>query len=407
MMTDNSMKILLVKKLKFYMSCLLICYLVLLMPHHIIGGSAPEYMGDPMRGKELLTSKGCMRCHSIWGAGGEMGPDFARVSANKNLPEILGDFWNHTPRMIEYAGREGLKWPRFELEEMENVISYLYYLNIFDSPGDPEVGSIVFHRKACDYCHSVSSIGSNRVRSLDHFAHYITPMPLAQAMWNTGSSMIKMQKEWGIEMPWFEGREMADIQAFIRRYGDRKGEIVEFKQPPNPFEGERLFHSKKCDRCHSLIKDSMGGIPSLEMVAFKKTLSEISGILWNHSYKMRSRMNALGIKFPIFAENEMADLIAFLYYYPFYREMGDMETGRKVFTQKGCVSCHEASDVAEIVRPKDSTKIKDYYIGFATAMWNHAPTMEEMLQQKKFQWPKFYGKEMRDLVTFIYKQGSD
>ncbi len=406
-MADNSMKVLFSKKLKFGMSCLLIYSMVLLMPPHLLGGSSSEDLGDPMRGKELLTSKGCMTCHSIWGAGGEMGPDFARVSANKNLPEILGDFWNHTPRMIEYAGIEGLKWPRFDLEEMENVISYLYYLNIFDSPGDPEVGGIVFHRKACDYCHSVSSIGNSRVRSLDHFARYITPMPLAQAMWNTGASMIKMQKQRGIEMPWFEGREIADLQAFIRRYGDRKGEAIEFKQPPNPFEGEKLFHIKKCARCHSLIKDSTGGIPSLEMVAFKKTLSEIGGILWNHSYKMRGRMNALGIKFPVFVGNEMADLIAFLYYYPFYREMGDMETGRKVFTQKGCVSCHEATDVAERVRPKGSTEIKDYYIGFATAMWNHAPTMEEMLRQKKFQWPKFYGKEMRDLVTFIYQQGRD
>ena len=380
--------------------------LVLSLPGIGLGAEAPRGLGDPMLGKELLTSKGCINCHSIWGAGGDLGPDFARVSSNKNLPEILGDFWNHTPRMIEFAGNEGIEWPRFEIEEMENVISYLYFLNIFDRPGDPEEGRVVFHRKRCDYCHSVGTFGTARVKPLDRFSRYITPMPLAQAMWNTGARMIRKQQSLGIEMPWFEGREMGDIQAFIRRYGDRGGKAVEFKQPPNPFEGEKLFHSKKCDRCHSLTGKARGGIPSLEMIAFQKTLSEISGILWDHSYKMRARMRSAGIEYPIFEGNEMADLIAFLYYYPFYREVGDVETGRKLFSQKGCVTCHGVKQVAEMVRQSESEEIKDYYIGFATAMWNHAPTMRAMLRQKKIEWPKFYGKEMRDLVTYIYREGN-
>jgi len=384
---------------------LLLLGVILILPTCLLGASTSEEIGDPMDGKALLTSKGCMTCHSLWGAGGELGPDFARVSANKNLPEILGDFWNHTPKMIEHAGGEGIKWPRFDREEMEDVISYLYYLNIFDSPGDPDMGSVVFRRKACDYCHSVGSFGKKRVKSLDHFSQYLTPMPLAQAMWNKGPQMTRMQNEVGIEMPWFEGREMADIQAFIRRFGDRGEVETEFREPPNPFKGEVVFRDKGCARCHPLSKESARGEIPLEMVAFKKTLSEISGILWNHSYKMESRMRATGIEFPVFRETEMEDLIAFLYYYHFYREVGDEANGRKIFDQKGCSSCHDAADVADRVRLEGSRAIKDYYIGFATAMWNHAPTMQEMLRLRKIQWPKFYGKEMRDLVTFISSQG--
>jgi len=363
-------------------------------------------IGDPIRGEKLLSEKGCIDCHSIWGAGGDLGPDFAQVSANKNLPEILGDFWNHTPRMIEFATAEGVQWPRLNVREMENVISYLYYLNIFDRPGDPEEGRVTFHRKACDRCHGVGPFDGGDVKSLDRFAEFLTPMPLAQAMWNAGETMTAMQRRRGIEMPWFDGREMADIQAFIRRYGDRDGEPTLFKEPPNPIEGEKLFHSKRCDRCHSLEPGVTKVGPPLEMIGFKKTLSEISGILWNHSYKMRARMTGLGVAFPTLEGNEMGDLIAFLYYYPFYREVGDRETGRRLFSQKGCVTCHDASDVAARVKRGSSPEIKDYYIGFATAMWNHAPTMQEMLQQKKFQWPKFFGKEMRDLVTYIYHEGN-
>jgi len=369
-------------------------------------GAPASGIGDPIRGEKLLSEKGCIGCHSIWGAGGDLGPDFAQVSANKNLPEILGDFWNHTPRMMEYASGEGVPWPRMNVEEMDDVISYLYYLNIFDQPGNAEEGQIVFHRKACDRCHSVGPFDGGDVKALDRFAEYLTPMPLAQAMWNAGETMTSMQRRRDIEMPWFEGREMADIQAFIRRYGDRDGEPTLFKEPPNPFEGEKLFHSKHCDRCHSLEAGVTKVGPPLKMVGFKKTLSEISGILWNHSYRMRKRMTALGVPFPTLEGNEMGDLIAFLYYYPFYREVGDREGGRRLFSQKGCVTCHDASDVAARVKMGRSSEIKDYYIGFATAMWNHAPTMQEMLRQKKFQWPKFFGKEMRDLVTYIYHEGN-
>jgi len=369
-------------------------------------------IGDPMQGKVLLSSKGCLTCHSIWGAGGDLGPDFSQVSSGKNLPEILGDFWNHTPKMIDYARDEGIQWPTFEREEMENIISYLYYLNIFDRPGDPRQGRVVFHRKGCDYCHSVGPYGDGLVKPIDRFSRFLTSMPLAQAMWNKGEAMIHMQREQGIEMPWFEEREMADIQAFIRRYGDRGGESTEFMQPPNPFEGEKLFHEKKCDQCHSLSgqgsrpKLNIRGVPSLERVAFKRTLSEISGILWNHSYKMRGRMRSVGIRFPTFKENEIADLIAYLYYYPFYREVGDVENGRVLFSQKGCVTCHDAMDVAGRVKPEETSEIKNYYIGFATAMWNHAPAMHRMQRQQNFQWPKFFGEEMRDLITFIFEEGS-
>jgi cytochrome c551/c552 len=369
-------------------------------------------IGDPMQGKTLLSSKGCLTCHSIWGAGGELGPDFAQVISGKNLPEILGDFWNHTPKMIDYARGEGVQWPRFNRKEMENVISYLYYLNIFDNPGDPEEGRVVFHRKACDHCHSVGPFGEGLVKPIDRFARYITPMPLAQAMWNKGDVMTAMQREQGIEMPWFEGREMADIQAFIRRYGDRGGEPTEFRQPPNPFRGEELFHEKKCDRCHSMSgksskkKISIRGVPSLERVAFKRTLSEISGVLWDHSYKMRAKMRSVGIRFPLLEDNEMVDLIAYLYYYPFYRQVGNADKGRKMFTQKGCVRCHNPMDVAGRLKPEGVAEVKSYYIGFATAMWNHAPTMRQMYQRQKFQWPKFYGDEMQDLVTFIFQEGA-
>jgi hypothetical protein len=37
----------------------------------------------------------------------------------------------------------------------------------------------------------------------------------------------------------------------------------------------------------------------------------------------------------------------------------------------------------------------------AQIMWNHAPVMEEKILEKVMTWPKFTGKEMRDLYAYL------
>jgi cytochrome c len=40
-------------------------------------------------------------------------------------------------------------------------------------------------------------------------------------------------------------------------------------------------------------------------------------------------------------------------------------------------------------------------ITLASAMWNHAIVMEDMLEEKKLSWPRFSGNEMRDLLSYV------
>ena len=40
--------------------------------------------GNPAEGRRLFEERGCVRCHSIWGNGGVLGPDFAVVGAGRN-----------------------------------------------------------------------------------------------------------------------------------------------------------------------------------------------------------------------------------------------------------------------------------------------------------------------------------
>jgi cytochrome c2 len=45
----------------------------------------PSFTGDPISGRRIFVDRGCVRCHSIWGNGGTLGPDFALVGAGRSL----------------------------------------------------------------------------------------------------------------------------------------------------------------------------------------------------------------------------------------------------------------------------------------------------------------------------------
>src|SRR3990172_6903629 len=97
----------------------------------------PALDGNPFRGRELFEQKGCVRCHSRWRPGGSLGPDITVAVAGKTWDELVGDFWNHTPRMIDEVNGRGYSWPTLDPQEMADTLSYLYYLQLFDEPANP------------------------------------------------------------------------------------------------------------------------------------------------------------------------------------------------------------------------------------------------------------------------------
>ena len=173
--------------------------------------------GDPSAGRRIFIERGCVRCHSIWGNGGTLGPDFAIVGAGRSMQQLAGLFWNHTPRMMETVRRGGFQWASLTEAELADVIGYLYYVKLFDEPGDPELGERWFREKRCVACHQLSGAGGRVGQPLDSYARYVAPIMLAAGMWNHGPAMQAAQRSRGVPTPTFAGREMADIQAYIRR----------------------------------------------------------------------------------------------------------------------------------------------------------------------------------------------
>jgi nitric oxide reductase subunit C len=360
-----------------------------------------RFPGDPVAGRRIFVERGCVRCHSIWGNGGSLGPDFALVGAGRSLQQLAGLFWNHTPRMIETVSRRGFQWPTFTEEELADIISYIYYVKLFDEPGDPELGERWFREKRCVECHSVGGRGGRIGPALDGYARYVAPLALAQGMWNKGPRMRAQQAVRGVPLPTFIGREIADIQAYIRRNSELRDRNVVFLEPPDPNNGKKLFAAKRCVRCHG--RDGGGTTfgPNLKRATQRLGVAEIAGELWNHSFRMTEAMRKRGISFPRFDGNEMADVIAFLYYLRFYEKGGDVRAGEAVFARKGCANCHRGDGNPPIGPDLSRSRAALSPLSLATAMWNHAPAMYARSRMERIEWPRFEGDEMRDLAVYL------
>ncbi|UCC81813.1 MAG: c-type cytochrome [Gemmatimonadota bacterium] len=363
--------------------------------------SDQSFPGDPIAGRRIFVARGCDRCHAIWGNGGTLGPDFALVGAGRSLQQLAGMFWNHTPQMIQTVQVKGFQWPTFSEEELADIISYIYYVKLFDEPGDPVLGERWFREMRCVECHAVGGEGGRTALPLDGYAQYIAPLMLATGMWNHGSGMQARQAAERGPIPSFRGREMADIQAYIREVSNLQSRDVIFLQPPDPNTGRGLYLRKGCSSCHGPNGGGTRFGPDLRSATSQLRVSEIAGTLWNHSSQMATAMRARGIAFPRFAGKEMADVIAFLYYLRFYDTGGDARVGEVVFAQKGCASCHAVDGGASIGPDLSQSDAILAPIRLATAMWNHAPAMYAVIQLEQADWPRFEGAEMRDLAVYL------
>jgi cytochrome c2 len=351
--------------------------------------------GDPSRGRMLFESKQCVRCHAVWGNGGTLGPDIVRAIEGKSVPRLAGEFWNHTPRMIEETRTHGYVWPQIDGPEMTDLLSYFYYLRLFGSPGDPVRGAVAFSRLRCAHCHTLSDDGRHTGGDLDRFSVFPSPVPLAQAMWNAGPAMQALQLDIDRSIPQFTGSEMADIQAYIRENGRRGRDEFQLLPLADPSRGKTVFQKKRCSTCHG---NGDEVTPDLSSVTLELSVAEIGGVLWNHSYAMHELMQTQHIPFPKFEGGELADLIGYIYLLGYIGQPGHPAAGEVHFVSKGCVNCHSGEDG---MGPDLSRMNVPDSIALSSAMWNHAPEMHELMAEQGVPWPKFEPGEMEDIVAYL------
>lgn len=72
--------------------------------------------------------KGCVFCHGPEGRGNSRGIDLTPVS-KRTIFGLVSAMWNHVPEMAKMVSEFNLAWPRFEKNEMKDLISFIQSLN--------------------------------------------------------------------------------------------------------------------------------------------------------------------------------------------------------------------------------------------------------------------------------------
>lgn len=365
-----------------------------------------ELPESPVAGGRLFMEKGCVSCHAIHGLGGAGGPDLGKIQAAWTFLDIAGVMWNHDPKMEEEFKRRNLVRPKFTSEEMYQLVAFVYFLNYFGNPGDAAKGELVFLRKNCIQCHTVSTQGPEEGIALDEFQIYRSPAFISAALWNACKGMTDVMQERGFPRPVYEANDLVDILAFIRREADPiEKDLPVYLPPGNTRNGSVLFREKGCIHCHSVRGEGGDVGPPLGSWASGGVLSQMAGAIWNHGPEMWKSMEEAEVEYQKFSETEMSDLMTYLYFANFIDPPGDPQRGMDLFTEKGCVVCHAVSKEDTTVGPMVSEMKMANEAEVIAAMWNHASEMIEVARAADVAWPQFRSGEMADVVAFIRSQG--
>lgn len=361
---------------------------------------------DPLKGAARFTEKGCDKCHSIEGQGGSFGPDLARSDFSGSLLDIVSLMWNHLPQMNNMMSDLKIGFPKFTETDLSELAAYIYFIAYFDKPGDIAEGKQVFSRKKCSTCHRMGGVGNTVGPNLSPIKKYVSPIFLAQEMWNHGPAIKEKMDELNVSWPQFEGVEITDLLAFLRDAStDTTSERV-FMRPGNPQVGEELFKKKKCTTCHRVfgVGNEIG--PDLTRSTFHKSVTSIAAVMWDHGPAIWDKMEKTGLGIPTFEDNEMADLAAYLYFLRFFEKKASETKGEILFNQKGCNNCHHFGNASiEGSQSLSEVGASRSEIGIVAAMWNHAGQMSQTMTGKKIEWPVIRKGEMNELAEYIITRG--
>ena len=171
--------------------------------------------GSPRNGEKLFVAKRCAECHSVTA---QSDPSRANLRARLikgSLMTIAGAMWNHGPKMWADMARRGIAASSLDVEEMSDIIGYLYFLQFIDPAGLPERGQLVFQEKRCSQCHSAQAKGAVQGPIFASSEKLRTQLEVVTEMWNHASTMEETMLKQSLEWPVFRGGEMADLVAYL------------------------------------------------------------------------------------------------------------------------------------------------------------------------------------------------
>ena len=180
--------------------------------------------GDPRKGAQVLSEKGCLSCHSVKGVGGKVAADLGeRPRTQRTFTELAAIMWNHAPEMREHASKQKITWKPFTGSEMRDLLSYIYLLGALDDRGNAARGKRLYVEKACASCHALREGESPALGPpLSQWGRFASPILWAEAMWGHAARMEEMSQRLGLPWPTFTGTEIVDLFTYIHQAAQEK-----------------------------------------------------------------------------------------------------------------------------------------------------------------------------------------
>ena len=350
---------------------------------------------NPIEGRIVFEKKGCLSCHSINGNGGSSAPDLGKNISWGSDYDLISQMWNHSPAMLNKMAITNIAYQKLTEKDFRSLRLFFNYLRYLGGSGNADNGKKLFTQMGCSNCHSVGKDNANKIR-LDKIGVHASPVYLAQVMWNHAIKMQKMQKASNIKVPVFKDDEFADLSSYIASVSSNKKQNKIFMAPGNPTTGEKIYSSKGCYYCHN--EKHIG--PDLTKINMNKSVTEIAGMMWNHSSEMQPAMQKFKIPMPAFKGNEMANLISYLYFSNTIEINGSKFTGFKLIQNKGCVNCHSKGNKYNAVILTSAGPYKSEDV-FFSELWNHLPLMEKDLYTKGKSLPKLLPSDIKSLYLYF------
>ena len=89
---------------------------------YLWAGQFFEDAGNAAAGARVFAARRCATCHNDPSTGA---PKLTGVGRSFNATTIVSVLWHHGPQMLDQMKTKGIAWPRFEGQDMANLIAYL------------------------------------------------------------------------------------------------------------------------------------------------------------------------------------------------------------------------------------------------------------------------------------------
>lgn len=182
----------------------------------LVPPGAAAAAGDAGRGRAVFESKQCARCHRPEGQAG-VGPALEKLRQPQGAFELVGRMWNHAPAMFSALARETIPWPALSTAETADLMAYLKADAARDGTADLLRGQDTLVAKGCLKCHALHGEGAAVAPDLGRRRpQYEDAAAWGAAVWTHTPRMAEVARARGILYPRFEGRQMANLVAFLR-----------------------------------------------------------------------------------------------------------------------------------------------------------------------------------------------